>query len=513
MAKVERWQQVGIPLLMALLAFAPLFRASNRPLPLLVLELGAMALLALVLWQPGRLNRIPIALVLLGCALLLLPLLQLTPLPVGVADSLPGREPYAAVFELLAREEQRSGWIAISLIPTYTEAALYQTLPIVAVFAATYLSPVEQVKRLVSVLLAVAGLQAALGLMQYGAGAQSVLYFGNPYASHRIATGTYANRDHLAGLMEMVFPVAMALFVATLGRGGSRRRRGRWRRRLEFMTTLRGHQAAVYGALAVLLLLALVFTRSRAGVALAMLGLFMTLLAFARRLGGGNVYGTLGTVMAVALVLAAEVGLTPVLDRFSQDPLADARWSIFATSIDGIGGFFPVGSGAGSYPYLYPLFQPVELGRSFVNHAHNDFIEAVFEGGLPALLLIVFGLALYFRQWPRVWSSGRWGEFRFVQVGAGIGLTLMLLHSLVDFNMQIPANAVFAAFLLAVFMKDYRESPRRRRGHRPTPTLAAEGEGKAGESGEPGMPAEGSGTSATRPGPVEEDENPFLKTE
>jgi O-antigen ligase len=487
-------QRVGFVLLLLLLVFAPLFRAANRPLPLLALELGAVLLLCVLLWNPGSLKRLPVPLLLLGSALALVPLLQLMPLPVGLWGGLPGREPYAATLQLAAGE-QRPGWSSISIIAGRTEQAFYQTLPLLAVFATAYLLPVERVNTLVLAVLALAGLQAVLGLVQFGDGPHSLWYFGQEN-NGRSAIGTYANRDHLAGLLEMVFPVALALFVANLRRSGRHRRKprgNRWRRRLQFVATAQGHQAAVYGVLAVLLLLGLIFTRSRTGVALAMLGLLVALPVFARRLGGSNIYGTLGTVAAVVVVLAAEIGLTPILERFAHDPLADARWTFFA------------------------LFQPVEIGHMFVNHAHNDLIEALFEGGAPALLIMGYGLFLYLRQWPRVWKSGRWGEFRFVQAGAGIGLFLILLHSLVDFNMQIPANALFAAFLLAVFLRDYREDtgPRRRRrtpDFRGTPPGRTEGDAATATVPPPPHPAPDHPPQRgeTSQQPVREDENPFL---
>ena len=139
---------------------------------------------------------------------------------------------------------------------------------------------------------------------------------------------------------------------------------------------------------------------------------------------------------------------------------------ILASSLDGIGQFFPFGSGAGTYPSVYPLFQPVELGRYFINHAHNDYLEALFQQGIFSLLFILLALAVFFRQWPRLLVKGRWGSFRFIQVGAGVGLLLIALHSLVDFNLQIPANTIFFSFLAAVFLKKYTEDqsgPSRRR--------------------------------------------------
>ncbi len=87
----------------------------------------------------------------------------------------------------------------------------------------------------------------------------------------------------------------------------------------------------------------------------------------------------------------------------------------------------------------------------------------MFEQGVFSLLIILAGVLIYLRQWSRLWIRSRWGGFRFIQVGAGIGLLLMLLHSLLDFNLQIPANAIVFAFLAAVFFKEYREQPRHKK--------------------------------------------------
>ena len=498
-SRPEFWHKLLFYPLVVLLLFAPLFRAGNRPIPLLVIELLALALLLALLWDPQRLRAMPLGFKALAAALLLLPLLYLVPLPEALWQSLPGRELYGTI--LLGVDPGGSaGWRPLSLVPQQSEAALYALLPAVAVFAAVYLLPVEQVRRLVYLLLGMAALQAGLGLMQYGAGPQSPLFFGNPYAGNASAAGTYANRDHLAGLLEMFFPVSLALMVATLGQGRSRGQRGgKWRRRIEFLSSIRGHQALIFGALTLLLLLGLVFTRSRAGVALAMVGLFLSLLLFARRLGGNNVYGTLGSVVAVAVVVAAEIGLAPVLDRFSQDPLQDARWTIFSTTLEGIGQFFPVGSGAGTFARVYPQFQPHELGSHFIHNVHNDYLEALFEGGIFSLLLLLAALWILFRQWPRLLRQGsrggRWGSFRFIQAGAGIGVSLMLLHSLVDFNLHIPANAIFFSFLAAVFLKEYSEESGTRRRRRRTVSLE--------------QPTR-SGTETVRSPEWEAEKNPFL---
>jgi O-antigen ligase len=252
----------------------------------------------------------------------------------------------------------------------------------------------------------------------------------------------------------MALPITLGLFLFSLGRDSSGGRRN-WRGRLTFFGSARGHVAFLYGLLALLLLVGVIFTRSRAGIALTMLGVLLATFAFARRIGGDNVYGPAGTVAALAMGLGIVIGLAPVLDRFAElDPMEDLRWTMFAATVEGIGAFFPLGSGPGTYAAVFPAFQPVELGRWFVNYAHNDYLQWLFEGGLPVAVLFVLLLGLYLYQWSKVWTREAWSQFRFVQVGAGIGVLLMLLHELVDYNLHMPANMVYFAFLAGIFFSD-----------------------------------------------------------
>ncbi len=441
-------------LLLFILAFAPLFRAGNLPLPLLVLELAALVVVMMLFMRPERLALVRTSHLALASAIFMLPVLGLLIFPLDFLLSFPGRGFLQQVYQAAGLSLEQ--WRSVSLVPHDTEAALWALLPPIAVFLAVSSMSRNRVMKLVYLMLGMAVFQSVLSLMQYGGGMGEVLYISNEWGIHA-AAGTYLNKDHLAGFLEMVFPVALALLAATVGlHRFDSPRTGRWRRRVSFLHTLKGHQATIYALTGVLVLLALVFTRSRAGIALSMIGLFLVLIAFARRLGGTNVYGTYGTLLAVIMVLTVEIGLAPILDRFSMDPMEDKRWEIYGSSLRGALDNFPVGSGAGTYPHIYPAYQPGRLD-AFVNHAHNDYLEWVFDGGIIALILILAGLYVFFRGWMTVWIKGRWRTFRYVQVGAGIGLFLMLLHSLVDFNLHKPANAIWFAFLLGVFLRENTE--------------------------------------------------------
>ena len=458
---------VGFWLLIFMLVFAPLFRGGNRPLPLMLLELCALGLVVYVAWRPDFKTHLSRPLLVVLGALFLFPLLQFIPLPPWIWIHLPGREFYAqALGELrgdaLVHGDTLEGWRAASLIPYQTQYAWLALLPPVTVFVVAAGLSTQRLWTLLMLFIGVSTCQAVLGLIQYGDGPDSLFRLGN-FAMGGNASGTYVNRNHLAGLLEMALPVTLALLAATVGRADQayhpqRRQRSLRRRVAEWVSSVQINSAALYSAAAIAILLGLILTRSRAGVALAMLAILLCTVLFSRRLGGRNAYGLIGTFTAIGIGLALEIGLVPVLDRFAaKDPLEDSRLTIYSSVLQAIGQFFPVGSGSGTFADVYRRFQPADIS-GFVNRAHNDYLEWMLEGGLitAGLLLVLF--VFYLRQWSKVWTFAIWTPFRFAQVGAGIALLLMLLHSIVDFNLHIPANAVYFAFLAALFFHRYEEA-------------------------------------------------------
>jgi len=67
---------------------------------------------------------------------------------------------------------------------------------------------------------------------------------------------------------------------------------------------------------------------------------------------------------------------------------------------------------------------------------------------------MVLLLGLYMVRWGKVRTREAWSRFRFLQVGAGIGIFLLLLHEFVAYNLHIPANMVYFAFLAGIFFRD-----------------------------------------------------------
>lgn len=439
--------------LAGLLVVAPLFYAGNRPVPLLLLQLGSIALGAALALGAGRLGAYPSALRVALALFAILPLLYLIPLPYSLWAALPG---YALYDEVIAGVGGSGGWRSISLLPDATQlAALSLLLPAVVLWAVLSL-PVLQVQRLVVLVCLMAAFQAALVVVQ----------FGGPTPVNQMYSGTYANRNHLAGFLNLCLPVIFASLV--LGIGGQSEPQA-WRVRLLGWASPRGFIRVFSAALALLLMLGLIFSQSRAGIALMLLGIILITVLLAPRLGGLRAHWGIGSVLVITLGCALAIGLLPVLQRFgAQEVLHDGRWTLFGSTLQGIHTFFPLGSGPGTFPAVYPRFQPPDLALT-INHAHNDYLEWLFEAGLPAAVLLLLFLGFYGRAWLGLLAQRHWMPFQFIQAGSGVGLLLLLLHSLVDFNLRIPANTIYAAFWLGVFWHDgWQPHHLHRHEHRPS---------------------------------------------
>jgi len=208
--------------------------------------------------------------------------------------------------------------------------------------------------------------------------------------------------------------------------------------------------SVIFFALTLLLLLAAIFTKSRSGVALVLLGIFLSTIVFSGHIGGKQAAGFSVVFTGLAIGLGTSIGLIPVLNRFiAADPLKDARKEIFESTIVGIQQFWPFGAGPGTFPQVYRGFQPVDI-TGFVNHAHNDYLELLFEVGIFAAIGLFLYLVLYvYNLWKL--RSKRWTQEKFIQVASGIGIFLILLHSLTDFNLHIEANLIFFSFLNGIY--------------------------------------------------------------
>jgi O-antigen ligase len=333
----------------------------------------------------------------------------------------------------------------ISVYPFATITAFFRLVCYVLVFL-TAIRNYQVHKRqpfLVVVLVGLGIFEAAYGILQYTTGFPYIFLYKKSFVGPE-ATGTYINRNHYAGLLAMCLPFLAARTLRQLetGEGGMG-----FLRKIVLAPQSPRLMLDAFGFCTVLV--GLLFSLSRAGIAAGFLGLCVTgavMLQKRRR-------SALGLLIAAILLTgsyAAWIGLGPLASRVSQAggivSDAELRMAIWRDTFKLIYDSPLLGTGLGTYEFSSLHYQSALLSTRY-EHAHNDVLETAADLGIPLALVVWMALVVLLislcRKAPRLHHSSD----RVLASGCAGAITAILLHSLFDFNLQIPANALVFAWI------------------------------------------------------------------
>lgn len=364
---------------------------------------------------------------------------QLLPLPVGLVGILsPTRVE-------LARAVGPVNWLPLSIAPARSfECLLNVGAAIVTLLIARELGWLWRSRLWTPVvpLLVLAALEGLLGVVQFYL--QRMNEAVKPWS-----TGTYVNRNHYAGFLEMILPLAVAAAAAAWRAGVTRHSRPAWP----------AVKASSLLALAALLLAAIVTSQSRMGFVAALGGLLVTgLLAIGateqRMCGPARPWRWILPATTLFLAVALLFVLLPtheLVERFAAmagtgDANGEVRSQIWRETIPLLRAFPLTGCGLGTFESAFLRYKHV-APMFIVDYAHNDYLQVLVELGIVGFAL---GLALVWRISSRVVrvalfhkESPGWE----LALGLAGGMAALLLHSLTDFNLYIPANAMTLAWI------------------------------------------------------------------
>lgn len=372
-------------------------------------------------------------------AVVLLPLVQLIPLPPSLWTALPGRETFALAYAAAGMDVP---WMPISLDPAATWRSWLGLLPAVTVFMTCLVLDYRERRKLSLLLIGLGMGTVLLGLAQMAQGPESALRL-YPFTNATSSVGFFANRNHHATLLTILIPLVAAWAVGSVGD-----RRGN-----------RLFAVAVCLIVFAVLILGVAMAGSRAGVALASLaaiGSFFLIPASGRRLSG-YAFIALAAAAAVGVILAVNFAFIRILGRFEADILADLRFTIAEVTASAVWTYFPFGSGFGTFEEIYRIFEPTEaLLSAYVNHAHNDWLESVLEGGILSIAVMVAFVVWFagrsYRAWRAPAIDGQTVDGALARA-ATIALLLLLLFSLVEYPLRTTTLSVIFAWLAALVIE------------------------------------------------------------
>ncbi len=288
------------------------------------------------------------------------------------------------------------------------------------------------VRHLIYLLIGMAVFLSIFGLFKkFGANPFPWWDYGDLGYGSRLAS-TYGCPNHLAGYIEMTLPLLLGLFL------------------LDFRPAI----AFILGYLTLLLLVALMLSLSRGGWISAALGLaFMVGMLLKSR---HFIRKRMLIAIVAGVVILAVIALvsTPVVERLQtamergRDPSFHSRVVVWGGVIKMIADHPLTGIGPGAFKTVFMQYQPPGMMAHFFM-AHNDYFHFVSETGLLLVPVILWMMVVFYRRGlEKLKHPSR--LVRATTLGALSGVTALLVHSIYDFNLHIPANAILFVVLAAI---------------------------------------------------------------
>ncbi|QJR15668.1 O-antigen ligase family protein [Usitatibacter palustris] len=442
-------------LFVLLLLWIPIPLGSNRGWAWAVLEAWSFALLGgwLVAWaRRGALIAEPLrrawpvfALFALWIAL---QALHIIPLPREWVASL---SPEAARMHALAdplvgmRE-----WLTLSIEPHASRVAFFKTLAYVAIFFLTLalVNRRERVRQLARVLVYAALVHAVIGVLLHLSGS-TLQWFGTPVSHADSASGPYANRNHFAGYLEMMLALGIGLLIAGLSDRRAETWKAFFRQTLEWMLSPK----MLLRLTLCILVIALTTTHSRMGntaffASLIVAGVIG--IALSRKATRNTVVLLVSLVVIDLVIVGSWFGVEKLAARIEQTTIADVqeREDPATHTLKLVEDYPVLGAGPGTFYVAFPRYRPASVVL-FFDYAHNDYAQFAAESGLLGLALLALVVAVSLAAAVLAQARRRDPLMRGMAFASIMGVSAILIHATVDFNLQIPANAVFFVVLLA----------------------------------------------------------------
>jgi O-antigen ligase len=305
----------------------------------------------------------------------------------------------------------------------------------------------RDLKILLRILLVVAFLEAIYGIIQALVPSLGVLWVDYIKSYLGDARGTYINRNHFAGFMEMMLPLGLGYTLAM----------GNWHKKISLKALISSDRPTFQFFLSiglVVMTLALLLSKSRAGIFGGVLG-FLTF-ALLMRSSSGELPRSFWVMIAVIVGMVSfyslKIGIDPVLERFLRISQDTSRLDIWSDSMAMIKDH-PFGIGLESFKQVFPVYNVSNFSDSQFIYLHNDYLQLLAEAGWIGFLALVAGFFIFLVQSvfkiQKMHLQSDPMKY-FLAIGAMSGLVSMAFHSFFDFNLHMPANCIYFVMLMGM---------------------------------------------------------------
>jgi O-antigen ligase len=406
-----------------LLLFGPLAFGAVEPWSIFVMEAGATALLLLWIGKQILEGEVKI---------------RMNPLflPMGVFGAL----------ILLQLVLHRSAYPHDSA----SGVLLYCSYAMLCFLSSQTLLRESQARKLAVVFCIFGALVAAFALLQ-GISSNGRLYWIRQPRMGGWIYGPYVNHNHYAGLMELLVPIPLVLALTKLTESRERMAAAAAAAVMAGTIFLSGSRGGMLAIMVELVFFAIVLVKQKRNLQTAVvLGVFLlVVVGLLTWLGGGELASRMASIGTAHKDLSEHMR--------------------FQINRDGMKMFLsrPIfGWGLGTFPVVYPEFRSFYT-NFFVNEAHDDYLQLLVEMGVLGFATMLWFIFVAYRTALKKignWTSEVSGA---LTLACTLGFTGILVHSAVDFNLQIPANAaLFYVFCTLAATQPMVKPQRKRRAVR-----------------------------------------------
>jgi len=418
---------------------------------------GAGALLLFAAWavdylrrpcplpQAARDSAVPMALMLAWVAFTLF---QAAPLPAALAQALS-----PAAFDLYeyALGPGHGALLSISIDREATLAEFLKGAAYTALFflTVTLVNSHRRARLLLKTVVFVGLAEAVYGLLNTLTGLEYIWW--TPKTAYvGFVTGTFVNRNHFAGHMELLLPLALGLLMAYRGPAPG----AGWKAWLRGLTSLPLEARGRLIIYIVIMFAALLLSGSRGGIVSLLVALTLAFIVLYRAAGGrgGAEIRYAPFVLALVIIAGAWLGLGKLPERVDHMKYHTGGRLLAWEATSAIVKDYPVfGSGAGTFQYIFPLYEAGALvGWGYYDHAHNDYLELLAEQGVAGLALAAAIFLTLLLRIARALARRRDPLMRGLLFASFTGALSLLIHAIIDFNFHIPANAAYFYVILGL---------------------------------------------------------------
>ena len=280
-----------------------------------------------------------------------------------------------------------------------------------------------------------------------------ILFYKKIYSLDTVS-GTFVNRNHLSGYLEMIIPLAIGLIIARISLSSLAGLK--WREKVLRLSERGVAINLLITAGIIVMALAIIFSKSRSGVFLLVFTFILffelTILYFSKMTHQQKgIKNFLKVSFLIIILVSLYVGIDATIERFALDKLrVDEGRPVYWSNVTSIIGDYPLfGTGLGTFGSVYSAYdEGVKDLR--LSHAHNDYLEYLSELGILGLIMLFGGIAFMVVSSFLIWRVRRHPEVKGLALGGIVAIAAILIHSIADFNLHIPANMVLFSVVLSM---------------------------------------------------------------